>query len=101
MGLLFALSLPGLVCLLVVLAAIERLGRRRGSAGASPLAAGGFEEVDALLGGAKRIEVAERQTRSLLAQDEKSGAAPRVRVDLDAGTVATFASSRSAMPLER
>ncbi|GAA1864955.1 hypothetical protein GCM10009836_51590 [Pseudonocardia ailaonensis] len=87
MGLLFALSLPGLVCLLILLATIERLGRGRGSGGSSPLSATGFEEVDAALNGAKRAELAARHSQSLLADDEESGAPPRTTVDLDAGVV--------------
>ena len=88
-GLLFALSLPGVVCLLVLLAAVERFGpRRRGGASPSlPLSGTGFEEVDAFFSGAKRTELAERHSRSLLADEEESGAPPRTTVDLDAGVV--------------
>jgi len=109
LGLVFALTLPGLVCLLVLLVALERFGlwagrrswlpwRRRhtDSAGGSPslpLSGAGFEEVAAMFTGAKRVELEERHSRSMLRQDESDGAPPRPRVDLDAGEI-TFVEVR-------
>ena len=101
MGLLFVLTLPGLVCLLVLLVALERFGlwahrrswlpwRRRTEppgAQALPLSSIGFEEVDALLTGAKRTELAERHSRTMLRDEEGDGAPPRLLVDLDRGEV--------------
>ncbi|HEU5472696.1 MAG TPA: DUF6191 domain-containing protein [Actinophytocola sp.] len=87
LGLLFALSLPGLVVLLVVLAAVERLGRfggtrnllpwrRGGDPAGAPLSGTGLEELHAMLSGAKRIEVQERATRSMLRDEDQTGAPP-------------------------
>jgi hypothetical protein len=79
-GVLFALSLPGVVCLLVVLAAVERLGRWGNSRAVlpwrkdSPLAGTGLEELHALLSGGKRLEVEERASRSLMRDEEGDGA---------------------------
>jgi Family of unknown function (DUF6191) len=97
-GLLFALSLPGLVCLLVVLAAVERLGRlgrtrprlpwrRTPSTAEAPLSATGLEELHALLSGAKRTEVETRATRSMLRDETQAGTPPNIHVDLDRGIV--------------
>lgn len=96
-GALFALTLPGLVCLLVLLVALERLGlwargrsllpwRGRG-AGPHRLSGTGFEEIDAFFTGAKRREQEERHSRSLLPAGQNDGAPPRTVVDLDAGVV--------------
>jgi hypothetical protein len=81
LGVLFALSLPGLVCLLVVLAAVERLGRWGNSRAVlpwrrkdAPLAGTGLEELHALLSGGKRLEVEERASRSLMRDEEGDGA---------------------------
>jgi hypothetical protein len=89
LSLLFALSLPGLVCLLVVLAAVERLGRwgaarnvlpwrRRAGASTSgtPLTGTGLEELHAMLSGAKRIEVQARAARAMVRDEERDGAPP-------------------------
>ena len=100
-GALFALTLPGLVCLLVLLVALERFGlwargrsllfwrrtRERSGPQSLPLSGTGFEEVDAFFTGAKRAELEERHSRSLLRDDEADGAPPRTAVDLDAGIV--------------
>jgi hypothetical protein len=108
MGVLFALTLPGLVCLLVLLVALERLGLwanrrswlpwRRGTVFSGPqslpLSGTGFEEVDAFFTGAKRAELEERQSRSMLRDEEADGAPPRPLVDLDNGRV-TFVEPRS------
>lgn len=109
MGVLFALTLPGLVCLLILLVALERFGlwairrswlpwrRRVGSSGPQslPLSATGFEEVDAFFTGAKRTELEERHSRSLLRDEEADGAPPRSAVDLEGGKV-TFVVPRGA-----
>lgn len=100
-GALVALTLPGLVCPLVLLVALERFGlsvhrrswlpwRRRGPAPGPQsmvLSGTGFEEVDAFFTGAKRMELEERHSRSLLPAEEADGVPPRTVVDLDAGVV--------------
>ena len=54
----------------------------------------GFEEVDAFFTGAKRAQLDERQSRSMLRDEEADGARPRPLVDLDNGRV-TFVEPRS------
>lgn len=104
MGVLFALTLPGLACLLVLLVALERFGlwahrrswlpwRRRTDAPgthSSPLSGTGFEEVDAFFTGAKRAELEERHSRSMLRDEEGDGAPPWTVVDLDLGWSRSF-----------
>ncbi|WP_436495421.1 DUF6191 domain-containing protein [Actinokineospora sp. HUAS TT18] len=91
LGLLFALSLPGLVCGLIALAAVERLGswsgRRRLRRDDTPVSAVGLEELDALFSGGKRVELDERKSHTLMRDEEEAGAPPRTKVDLDRGVV--------------
>lgn len=101
MGLLFALTIPGVVCLLVLLVALERFGlwarsssllpwRRsvQGAPGQSlPLSGTGFQEIDAFFTGAKRAELDEKHSRSMMRDDSSDGAPPRAHVDLDARVV--------------
>jgi hypothetical protein len=95
MGLLWAMSLPGLVVLLVALAALERLGLWAGRASwlpwrrrrtGPPVSAAGFDEIGAAFYGGRRMEIEDRQSRSMLRDDEADGA-PLNRVDLDSGSV--------------
>ena len=95
MGLLWAMSLPGLVVLLVALAALERMGLwatraswlpwRRKRTG-PPVSATTFDEFGAAFYGSKRMEIEHRQSQSMLRDDEADGAPPN-RIDLDGGTV--------------
>jgi hypothetical protein len=90
-GVLFAITLPGLVILLVVLAAVEhawsRLGRR------SPLhrrarhalSAGGMDVFSAALFPGKAIDLEEQRVREMTREDVDDGAPPYGRVDLDSG----------------
>lgn len=82
MWMLFAMSLPGLVVLLIVLAAIEHWAPRRRKASTV-----GFEELDAFFSGGKRLELEDRKSQSLMRDDEESGAPPHLRIDLDGGVV--------------
>lgn len=85
LGMLFALSLPGLVVLLIVLAAVERWSpwRRKDL----PATTVGFEELDAFFSGGKRLELEDRKSQSLMREDEESGAPPHLRIDLDGSAV--------------
>ena len=90
-GVLFALTLPGLVVLLVVVATLEhawsRLGRR------SPvyrrerhaLSAGGIDVFSAALVPGKAIDLAEQRVREMTRDDVADGAPPYGRIDLDSG----------------
>ena len=90
---LFALTLPGLVILLVALATVEhawsRLGRR------SPLhrrvrhavSAGGLDVFSAALVPGKALDLEEQRVRELRRDDVEDGAPPNRRIDLDSGVV--------------
>ena len=92
MGFLWAMSLPGLVVLLVVLAALERFGLwasdrswlpwRRKREG-TPVSAAGFEELDAFFVAGKRHELDQRNHSLVMRQDEEDGAPPLLTVDLN------------------
>ena len=91
MGALFALTLPGLVVLLVVLAAFEhawsRLGRRSRlhGTGRHALSAGGMDVFSAALFPGKAVDLEEQRVRELRRDDVQDGAPPYTRIDLDGG----------------
>jgi hypothetical protein len=104
MGVLWAMSLPGLACLLVLLAALERFGLWitgrswlpwRRARPARMVSAVGFDEVTALFYATKHYELEERKTALMLRDDEGDGAPRRFRLDLDHGEPA-FVIDRSA-----
>ena len=90
-GVLFALTLPGLVVLLVVVATVEhawsRFGRR------SPvyrrqrhaLSAGGMDVFSAALFPGKAIDLEQQRVREMTRDDVDDGAPPYGRIDLDSG----------------
>ena len=91
LGTLFALTIPGLAVLLVVLAVVERVasGLRR----ASPLhgerrhalSAAGADVLSTALEPGRAVDVDQRLASELMREDETDGAPPRSRIDLDAG----------------
>lgn len=88
MGMMFAMSIPGLALLLLALASGEQLWkwvRRR--KGHPVVAATAFDEFTTVFQGGKHIELQQRQVTLMLGEDEESGAPPRGPVDLDSGTV--------------
>jgi hypothetical protein len=88
MGMMFALSIPGLAVLLVGLAAGERLWKWiRRSKGHPVVSATALDEFTTLFSGGKHVELEQRQTTLMLGEDEESGAPPRGPVDLDSGAV--------------
>lgn len=96
MSVLLAVSIPGLVWLLVMLAAAEGFSRwlrgrswlpwhRRPEA---PMATGvGMEELDALFSATKRAEVEARATVSLMRDEQGDAAPPRMTVNLTEGKI--------------
>ena len=90
-GALFALTLPGLVVLLVVLASLEhawsRLGRRSRLHGRErhALSAGGLDVFSAALVPGKAVDLEEQRVRELRRDDVEDGAPPYGRIDLDSG----------------
>lgn len=96
MGLLWAMTLPGLACLLILLAFVEVVWSRATGSGLLPwfrqrksrsVAATGFEEVAALFQGSKHHEFEQRQTALMHREDESDGAPPLIRVDLESGSM--------------
>jgi hypothetical protein len=88
MDFLWAMSLPGLVFLLVLVAALERFGLwagnrswlpwRRKRAG-TPIAAAGFEELDAFMEAGKRHQVEQKNHALMMRHDQQDP----MEVDLD------------------
>jgi hypothetical protein len=96
MGFLLAMSLPGLVFMLIVVAALERFGLwasdrswlpwRRKRDG-TPVTAAGVEELDAFFGAGKRHEIDERNHSLMMREDEDDGAPPLMKLDLDGNRI--------------
>ena len=91
MGLVFAMTLPGLVLALLAVAGLDQLLLRLRGRGIVPwrrdaqVSSTGFDLLHAALSPGKADELAQRQTEELVREDEAEGAPPRSRVDLDAG----------------
>ncbi|ELP63156.1 DUF6191 domain-containing protein [Streptomyces turgidiscabies] len=91
----FAMTLPGLVVLLTVLAFADQLLLRAGRAGVLPwrnsarqgqISATGFEQLHATFSPGKQNELKERRSALILRDDEEDGAPPhRTTVDLEDG----------------
>lgn len=71
-GLLFAMTLPGVVVLLVVLAAVQRFGRKH-----RPLGTAGMDVLSAALSPGSAIQQEEERVTLLLREDEGDAAPPR------------------------
>ena len=90
-GTLFALTLPGLVVLLVALAVAEhlwcRLGRRSPLHGRErhALSAGGMDVFSAALSPGKALDLEVQRVREMRRDDVEDGAPPYARIDLDSG----------------
>jgi hypothetical protein len=78
-ALIFAMSLPGLVVMLIVLAAVTR--RRR-----PDVAAAGLDVFAAAILPGKQAELDQRHVSEQLRDDADDAAPPLVTVDLDRGT---------------
>ncbi|GAA3462985.1 hypothetical protein GCM10018963_49980 [Saccharothrix longispora] len=87
-GMMFAMSIPGLAVLLVVLAAVERAVRWARRRKGHPVAvAAGVDQFTTLFAGGKQVELDQRQTELMLRDDEEDGAPPRGPIDLASGSV--------------
>jgi hypothetical protein len=90
-GVLFALTLPGLVILLVVVATAEHAWSRAGRR--SPLhrrerhalSAGGLDVFSAALDPGRHVDLEEQRVREVRRDDALDGAPPYGRIDLDGG----------------
>ena len=91
-GVLIALTLPGLVLALLAVAAVDQLMLRLRGHGLvrwrrdTQVSSTGFDLLHAVLSPGKADELAQRRTEELVRDDEAEGAPPRSRVDLVAGT---------------
>jgi len=100
MGTLWAMSLPGLVTVLFLLAVGERIllrvRRRRGRA--PVLSGAAFDQVTTLFYATKQLELDERQAKTMMREDEEDGAPPRGPIDLDTGVVVLRPSPVGPLP---
>ena len=91
MGVVFAMTLPGLVLLLLALAAADQLALRVRGHGLVPwrrdtqVSSTGFDLLHAALSPGKADELSQRQTEELVRDEQDDGAPPRSEIDLDAG----------------
>jgi len=91
MGFVFAMTLPGLVLLLLAVAAVDQLllrTRGRGivpGRGDTPVSSTGFDLLHAALSPGKADELAQRHAEELVRDEEDDGAPPHSAIDLDAG----------------
>ncbi|MEU1981369.1 DUF6191 domain-containing protein [Nocardia sp. NPDC019395] len=107
MGIVWAMTLPGLVCLLIGLAFAEVLVNRltgvrllpwnRGNPArrTRPVAATGFEEVAAVFQGSKHIEFEQRRHSLMHREDESDGAPPLPAYDPAANRVTIRAAAHT------
>ena len=90
-GLLFALTLPGVVLLLVVVAVVEQFASRRGRRGLvsrtrrRALSAGGLDVFSSALMPGREADLEAQRSRQIIADDVEQGGPPRDRVDRGRG----------------
>ena len=94
----WSMSIPALVCLLLVLTALERFGlwfgrtswlpwkRRPRQNRDLPVSAATFDIFGSVFTD-RRVEFAQRESQSMFRDDEAQGAPPRGPIDLDSGRV--------------
>ena len=101
-GVLFALTLPGLVILLVVVATAEHLWSRAGRR--SPLlrrqrhalSAGGLDVFSTALVPGRDVDLEQQRAREIRRDDVEDGAPPYGRIDLASGVAWLDVSSGSS-----
>lgn len=91
----WAMSIPGLVCALVLVGIVDQLALRasrtrwipwRGTGREGQISATGFEQLHAQFAAGKQHELDQRGSTLMLRDEEGEGAPPRTRIDLVAGT---------------
>ncbi len=93
MAMLFAMTLPGLVVLLFVVAIVDLLLVRRRGRGIVPwrrdriVSSTGFDLLQTALNPGKQHELDQRRTELVLREEDEDGAPPRDPVDLARGVV--------------
>jgi hypothetical protein len=91
MGVAVALTLPGLVLVLLVVAAIDQLLLRIRGRGLmswredAQVSSTGFEMLHATLSPGKADELAQRRTEDVIRDDDERAAPPRSRIDFVTG----------------
>ncbi|WP_323184979.1 DUF6191 domain-containing protein [Kitasatospora purpeofusca] len=105
MALVFAMTIPGLVCVLVALSFVDQLALRarrsrlvpwRGTGREGQISATGFEQLHAQFAAGKQHQLDERQSSLMLRDEEGEGAPPRTRVDLAGGVAVVVPPTASA-----
>ncbi|MER8183314.1 DUF6191 domain-containing protein [Kitasatospora sp. NPDC094015] len=95
MAVFWAMSIPGLVCALVLVGLVDQLALRasrtrwipwRGTGREGQISATGFEQLHAQFASGKQHELDQRRSTLMLRDEEGEGAPPRSTVDLAAGT---------------
>ncbi|HEX7188059.1 MAG TPA: DUF6191 domain-containing protein [Actinomycetes bacterium] len=100
MGLAFALTLPGLVVLLVIVAFVDQALLRLRGCGIvawrrdAPVSSTGFDLLHAALSPGKQHELDQRSAEELVRDDEDDGAPPHSRIDFAAGVARLHLTER-------
>jgi len=103
-GLVLALTLPGLVLLLLAVAAVDLALLRLRGRGLVPwrrdhqVSSTGFDLLHAALSPGKQAELDQRRTVELVRDEEDDGAPPRSTVDLAGGTARLRLPGRRCSP---
>ncbi|MEV0190321.1 DUF6191 domain-containing protein [Kitasatospora purpeofusca] len=109
MAMVFAMTVPGLVCVLVALSFVDQLALRarrsrlvpwRGTGREGQISATGFEQLHAQFAAGKQHQLDERQSSLMLRDEEGEGAPPRTRVDLAGGVAVVVAPAASGPAAE-
>ncbi|MFD2079619.1 hypothetical protein SAMN05421678_116145 [Actinopolymorpha cephalotaxi] len=87
MELVFGLTVPAVVVLLVVFWAYDKVQQRRGRRQGTPLSSTYLNEFTAVFHATKRTELEHRESVSLIREEDPQGAPPGFGVDLDRGVV--------------
>ena len=91
MGLVFAMTFPGLVVLLFVIAALDLVLLRVRGRGLVPwrrdrvVSSTGFDLLHAALSPGKEHELDQRRTELVMREEDEEGAPPRDRIDMERG----------------
>ncbi|MFJ4666465.1 DUF6191 domain-containing protein [Kitasatospora purpeofusca] len=107
MAMVFAMTVPGLVCVLVALSFVDQLALRarrsrlvpwRGTGREGQISATGFEQLHAQFAAGKQHQLDERQSSLMLRDEEGEGAPPRTRVDLAGGRAVVVVAPTASGP---
>jgi hypothetical protein len=83
--LVFGMTIPAVVVLLVAFWAYDKVQQRRGRRQGTPLSSTYLNEFTALFHATKRTELEHRESVSLIREEDPQGAPPGLGVDLDSG----------------